>query len=266
MKQTREIIISEKVFTSEDVRRIASILDKQTRLSSESGHTTDVKYEVKFSNNTTLSSDSPEVFSDESLNAPARPVGIRMSFHDYKLDRHISLSFDHGDSTYGNLAVISGSEPTWLSENFLNLQEVIDRVQPQSFWFRKHKTLLLNLIALGIGSMGVLILQLIIFSTLDHLKVIKPLPSDSPWRQAITLAMPLLYIMGWFWRWAVGFFWGAFGVRQWLLSVWPSIEFDFGLLHLRSERRQRQRLGLVVTLIILPTALTIIIDLIRAVF
>jgi hypothetical protein len=72
------------------------------------------------------------------------------------------------------------------------------------------------------------------------------------WRQAMSSAGPYLYILGWVWRRAMGLLWGALGVTAWLLSLWPSVEFRFGLAHLRTEQLKRRRLILVATLIILP--------------
>src|SRR6266850_5522023 len=161
VNQTRKISISDRVFTIKDLQRIAAIFDRQSSLAKKSDHHASVEYSVTFSDDTTHQSDSPDLFSDASLAVPARPVGVRMSFHNYKLDRHISLSLAHGDSSYGNLAVVSASEPEWLSQNFLALKEALETVRPQSAWLRKHKILLLNLIAVGIGCLGLWVIELL---------------------------------------------------------------------------------------------------------
>lgn len=267
MKQTRTIAISNRVFASQDFRRIAKILDQQDKHAADPRVSTE--YEVKFDDNTTVESDSPDVFSDESLTAPARPVAIRMSLRDYARGRHISLSIDHGDSGYGNVAIVSASEPSWLSENFLALKDALDRTRPQDFWFRRHPTLLVNLIALGIGSLGMLIIDplvVVLGTTLGLQNVVTPLPPDSPWRPVLASAQPFLYVGGWLWKWALGFFWGAFQVRRWLLAMWPSIEFDFGLTHLQTEKRRRDRLKAVAALVILPILTTLLYDLMKRAF
>ena len=267
MNQTRKISISEKVFTIEDLRRIAAIFDKQSLLAKKSDHHASVEYSIRFSDDTTYQSDSPDLFSDGALTVPARPVAIQMSFRNYKLGRHISLSIDHGDSSYGNLAVVSASEPEWLSQNFLSLKETLETVRPQTVWLKNHRTLLLNLIAVGIGSLGMSAIDLLV-NALTHVVdlsgVIKPLAPDSPWRPLISDASLLLYGVKWTWRWFAGFFWGAFWVRRWLLSVWPSIEFDFGLPHLQTERKKRERLIAVATLIVLPVIVNLIYDAIKS--
>jgi hypothetical protein len=264
LKQTRKIAISDLVFTSEDVRRIATIFDRQEKPQPER---TRSNYVVQFDNNTQLESDTPEVFSDESLTAPARPVSIQMSFHDFTRERHISLSIDHGDSRYGfgNQAVVSGSEPAWLSENFLALEDTLKRTRPQSIWFRRHPTILLNLIALGIGSLGLLLITSIVHA-LDYLGLLSIFgpPSPNSFVQAIlALPKPLLNALAWFWRWALGFTWGASEVRRSLLTMWPSIEFDFGFPHLQMEKKRRTYLRAVAALIILPIITSLLYDLLK---
>ena len=61
-------------------------------------------------------------------------------------------------------------------------------------------------------------------------------------------------------RWFMGCLWGAFAVRRWFLSMWPDIEFDFGLDHLNREKVQRLRIKIVATLTILPILTGIIAD------
>jgi hypothetical protein len=93
--------------------------------------------------------------------------------------------------------------------------------------------------------------------------LITPAPPDSPWRRVFAAAAPFLYASGWLWRWMVGFMWGAFEVRRWLLATWPSIEFDFGLPHLQGEKVRRKRLVAVATLIIIPLFAQLLYDFLR---
>jgi len=269
MKQTRTIKISDRVFTLEDLQRIAAILEKQSSLARKSDHQATSEYSIMFADGTTHQSDSADLFSDHSSLAPARPVAIRMSFHNFKLGRHISLSLDHGDSSFGNGAVVSAEEPEWLSQNFLAIKETIEKVRPQVVWLKQHHTLLLNLIALGIGSFGIWMVDMlgqILTQAIDLSEVIKPFPKDSPWHRILLEAGPFLYAMKWVWYWACGCFWGAFAVRTWLLSLWPSIEFDFGLPHLKTERMKRKRLAVVGTLVVVPILRSLIYDLMKSRF
>lgn len=264
MNQTRKISISSKIFTIKDLRRIADIFDKQVTLAEKSQHHAAVSYSVTFSDDTALESDSPDLFSEDSLTFPARPVAVQMTFHNYKLARHINFSVRHGDSSYGNCVLVSAPDMQWLGQTFLSVQDAIRAVCPQGVWFRRHKTLLLTAIALGIGTAGIALLNLlgaaIFLKWLNLSGIIVPLRPDSPWRRVVADAAPFLYVLGWLWRWFAGICWGAPWVRAWVLSAWPDIELDFGPPHLHIEKAKRQRLFAVATLVVLPVLVNVIYD------
>jgi len=260
MKKTRTISISNRVFKTKDLTRIANIIDDEDENSSNSK-----SFMVRFDDDTTVESESKKILSDEYLNAPTRPVGIKMSWRDYSNDQYITLSLKHGDSNYGNAVSISGQEP-WLSHKFMALKEAIDQVQPQDIWFRRHPTILLNFIALGIGILGTFVIEILLsgfFYVFELDNIISPLPDDSDWRQIIQSAQPILYLFDWVFKWGLGFLWGAYFVRKWLFAMWPSIEFTFGLPHQQHEKKRRKRLNTVGALVILPIVIKVIYDLIK---
>lgn len=259
MKRTRKISITEKIFTAEDVRRLALILDEQKEIALDEGRHISAEFEVRFDDGTSIEGESPAVYSDETLTAASRPVAIRMSFRDYHLARSASLAFEYGDNPYGNRALMTGDED-WSGRLFAAIKDVLDHVRPQRIWLRSHRTLLLNLIAFGIGSLvllGVEILLSLILPTTPLGGTIKPLAADSPWRSVIRTALPYVYVGGWAVRWFGGLLWGAFAVRDWLLKAWPGIELDFGREHVRAERDRRQRLKVLVLLVVFPILTTL---------
>jgi len=247
-----------------DLRRVAEVFDKQASLAKKSEHHASTEYAITFSDDTSYQSDSIELFSDATVDYPARPVKVAMSFHNFKLGRHIGLTLDHGNASYSNSATISGSEQDWVLQNFQLLKQALDAVRPQAACLRRHQTLLLNLTAVGIG-IGITWAIGLVMDTLTKGMPIKKLPPDSPWRQVIAQSLPLLYCAQWILYWGTGIFW-AFGVRDWLLKVWPSVEFDFGLAHLKAERAKRARLAAVATLIVIPIGRTILYDIMKLKF
>ena len=62
----------------------------------------------------------------------------------------------------------------------------------------------------------------------------------------------------------MGFF-GAFYLRNWLLSLWPTIEFDFGPEHLNIEKSRRNRILVFITFAVIPIVLTLGYDLVKSV-
>ncbi|MBP7053570.1 MAG: hypothetical protein KBE65_21375 [Phycisphaerae bacterium] len=266
MKQTRQITIKNKVFSISDLQRVGRIFKKQRDLACRSDHHAETSYQIDLSDNTSLDSDSLDLLDSDFINGPARPTQISFTFHNYKLHRRIDFRISHGESRYGNSALVSGTEQGWVSENFLALKEAIDSVPPQSFWFRKHPSILLHLVALGIGSISQCALDLFytqLFMRAGIDRLLPTLAPTSPWRDFARAIAPFLYFLLWIWRWALGLAWGAFGIRSWLLSLWPNIEFNFGAEHLNIEKKQRTRLILVITLVVIPISTSIVYDLMR---
>jgi hypothetical protein len=260
VKQTRKIIISDRVITSKDLTRFAKVLDEQPRPAK--GDHVSTEYAVRFDDHTLLESDTPDVFQEEWLTSHGRPVSARMSYRNYSLGRNISVSIQHGEFGDGD-ATVTGDDLAWVNANFQSLQDALGRVRPQSVWIRRHKGVMVNLIALGIGCLGFLILDLFdwFLTKMGWSDVIFRAPPS--WGQKLVPLIPLFTVIGWFARWLFGFLWGAFAVQGWLLEMWPSIEFDFGLPHLQIEKIRRERLISVIVLIVLPIGTTFLYDLIK---
>jgi len=267
MKQTRRIVIKNKIFSHEDLARIGKLLIKQQNLTPKSDNTF-TSFQIDFSDSTSIESDNLDLLEEDFVKGPRRPVQLRFSFLNYTLHRRIefSITHTHGENEFGNVAIISGEDQTWVSENYLAMKEVIESVKPQTFWFRKHSTLMLHLIALGIGSLGQFIIDFLITTFMSQKgleNIIKPLDPKSSGLLFLQMISPILYVFLWIWRWILGLMWGAFGLRNWVLSLWPNIEFGFGTDHLDTEKIQRSRIILVFSIIIFPVITSIIYDVLK---
>jgi hypothetical protein len=75
----------------------------------------------------------------------------------------------------------------------------------------------------------------------------------------IVSLQPLIYTFIWFGRWLSGISF-AFGIRAWLLGLWPNIELDFGTIHHKKELQQRQGLWAVISLVVLPVVTALLYD------
>jgi len=204
MKKTRKIEIADKVFAAEDLRRIADLFEKQQGLAKKSSHHARVEYTVSFDDRSTYQSNSPEVFDDDSFKTSSRPLSIQMNFVNYENDRQLNLSLSHGDWNSRNLFEISSKEESWLRDTFTSFQESIAIVKPQTIWLKNHQTLLLNLLALGIGHLSNSVLSNRVWEMSNFSKVVTPLPPDSPWRQVITPQIYLIFL--WLMTWLGGIF------------------------------------------------------------
>jgi hypothetical protein len=262
MKQTHQIEIRDRILSRQDLDRIAAIFAKQQSLARRSGRNAETSYEINFSDGTSIESDNADVLDEPLIMGPARPVQVSFRFADYSLHRHVRFSVTHGEGSYGNTAMASGDEAPWLTDTFQALKNAVESARPQSFWFRQHPGILLNLLALGIGCLVDMSIGLLVDAAIlmGHFQKLFAAPSHSPWEQALSSAWPLLYLVLWVWRWTLGLIWGAFAARNWLLSLWPNIELDLGAEHLKVERAQRARLATVVALVVIPILVSLLHD------
>ncbi len=183
MKSSREFLISNKVITSADLRRIGSIVDKQGSLATKSGHHFSLEYTVKFADRTTINSDSNDAFDDETLTAfPARPIEVSIAFYNYSLKRSISISLAHGDSPIYNRVSISAIESAWLADTFDALKRCIDGLRPQELWVRRYRTPLLFLCAVSYTCLIGLFVQGLGFAVISSIspQKLSALRSDGP--------------------------------------------------------------------------------------
>ena len=258
MKETREIFISQKVFSAQDLQRIAKIFEMQRGDSSADSYIA-INYRVFFSNNTTLEADLPELFDDETLAGPGRPLAIAMSFRQLeKPRRSITLQIEHGNGnpSYRNRVEINGEKSPWLSGTFLSLKEAIDTVPPQDFWFGRHGSLLLGLIGFGLGSLYSFAFKLVACIVIGHWPADESLPFLHPTAVRYIANLACLTV--------IGSTFGGPGLRAWLLSLWPSIEFRFGSAHLQTEQTKRRRLTSVIGLIVIPILANLVSDALKA--
>lgn len=266
MKQTKKIIVENRIFTLDDLKRIAEVFDEQQKRARRSNHHATTTYEVQFSDNTSIESDSTEILNDNVFDAPGRPVELRFTFHNHSIDRHMSFSISHGDSTYGNTASITAAETTWVNDNFAKIKKAIDTAKPQTFWFRSHPALLLHFLSFGLGSLFLMTVTalawaIVLLSGTQDLKI----SVSDEWKAIFFTFTPLWYIPKWWFLWFVGFPW-AFGLRDWLFRLWPNIEIDLGVEHLKTERIQRRRLVTVLSVIVFPIITAAIYDILAYAF
>ena len=233
MKQTREFTISLKIVTSTDLRRLGEVFQRQQTLAKKSEYHSSMKYDVRFSDETGIESDSTEVLDDGALTGfPSRPIAVRMTFFNFSLSRSVSLSLTHGESTHNNSVAVGGSESAWVTETFDALRRIIDGMHPQESRVRNHSRTIVLLFATSYACLIRLFtdaLRPVIVSGFgvptipDSLRFLGSLPS---WFD---------YVLNGF----AGLFLGEVLLRARILRMWPSIEFQFGLRHLLEEQRKR---------------------------
>jgi hypothetical protein len=251
---TRKIKVANYVFTVADLNRFARILDEQAPLASKLKYETE--YQVKFDDDHSIAGSAIEVFQEEEFNRTSRPRAIEMRLHCYPLDRSIRVELSAGDSDYGNAIVISGDDANWVNANHKSLENALEKVAPQSFWFTKHRFALWALLSVAITSLLYLIPKAFWGLTVKF--------SNAPGSELPTaIPDPFSHPAG-LWFIGCGIIW-AFPVWRWVLSAWPSIEFNFGKASLRPEHKRR-RLTAVWTLVALPLLLEAVFKIVEKIF
>jgi len=268
LKQTRNLEIEEKVFRIADLKRLSEIFDKQKQLAEKSDHHYQLEYSISFEDKTSFDSDSSSILDESSIIDTKRPLDVRFSFYNYTIGRRIDLRLTHGVSSYGNGLTVSGKESAWVNDQFMILKERIDAVKPQGSWFSKHPLVLVNLVALGIGSLGMLTINWLVNLMLPETSTTLSLSPETLEKlkhvvEHLSSYSAAFYMFGWFWRWLLGYMWGAYEVSKWFLKAWPSIELDFGAEHLKKEKQVRARLAALISLVVIPVLVTIGLDLIK---
>lgn len=249
MKTTRYITFEDRVFGVPDLMRLAHVLDPQ--ISVEPGQKVWTEYEVTFRDGHNIEGLAVEVFAEEELIRPSPPFKIEMSLYSYSR-AFIKVNLRCGDSNwkYENSIMISGDDANWVNANYTALEDALKKVAPQDLWWKRHRKLLLAILALGVEA-SIALIEEPILEIIDHIW-----PSRNPFIGLLhTSAHPLLLVIS-IQALCLGFGWVcalpiAFMIRRWLFSMWPSIEFNFGSPYLRPSMR-RQKLNWTLTALIIP--------------
>jgi hypothetical protein len=230
MKETRKISISRKIFSKKDLKLISKIFTNEYQQSYESENSASLKFSCTFSDNTSIESDSSIIFEEDGLLDMRKSSLLDFTFWDYSDDKYINFRIRHGD--YGpNEVIISGHGETWTRCIFDKFEDTLKYIKPQSNFF-KHKYFINIVLSCIIG--------FYIFWILEK-----------PITKIFILGTPNDVGL-------ISFMFGLIGTAivtpllNWLIELWPIIEFDFGPEHMRNEKNKRIRVGIALTVFIIP--------------
>ncbi len=261
MKITKRLKINKKIFSHSDLKRIATIFEHQSISAKENNYHFSVEYKIHFLDETSIEGDSDAIM-DDTLIEIKRPVKIEYRFNNYSLSNSMSISISHGNDGYGNEFIISSNDSAWLNDNFSKITDFINSVKPQSFFLIKYSRIFKHLLAIGVGSLGILMIELIVNLLMPENTSISASTREifKPIAEIVNAMGSFSYILGWFWRWICGWTWGTYFIANYILTAWPEIELDFGAEHLKREKQRRRRLYLGFSLIILPILINLVQD------
>jgi hypothetical protein len=267
MKVTREFAISDRIFRINDITRIAGILDRQVSDGPDIRIWT--SYEVAFEEDRTIEGTAVELFTEEELDRPSRPFKIEMRLTASGAARNIRINLQSGEPRWPseNSVTISADNADWANANFTALNDAVAQATPRSILWKRHPAFTLSFIAVGFAPAFQLAFLI------PRYVVTRFFPSSVP--QLMALKGPAwlefaVYFGTFMSASIVGFlscFWlglaPAYMLRNWLFSMWPSVEFDFGSTRLRLDRK-RGRLGWVLTVLVIPLILAAVYDILKS--
>lgn len=152
---------------------------------------------------------------------------------------------------------ISGTDSDWVTARFTQIKELIDTVKIQESWFIDNIKLITHVAAICFGhialSIATPILELFITpieNPSESLQITRVFFSNNPLMKGL-LYLLLIWISG------MSF---SLIFRDWLLKLWPKIEFDFGPEHLKIIKLRRIRIYQACTIVIIPVLISFLIN------
>lgn len=260
MKETRRHKIENRIFKKSDLINIGKVFLKEYEISKEKENHSSISFRLDCVDNSSYESEDLGIFDKENIIDVKRTNSIEMSYYDYELNR--SINFTLSNEKYStNVLIVKGYEQNWVNGLFANVKELIDSTEPQNNWIINHKTLILHLSAFGIG---IVIYSIFYFLIGQHIEPIKN-PSETIINLRTFFGEYSIfgYVYYLLIRWGLGITW-AILLRNWLLSLWPEIEFDFGPEHLKIERKRRIRISLFIFVGVIPIIVSVGSDLLKS--
>lgn len=259
MKETIRKIIDNRVFTKDDIIRIGEIIENQKEENSELDSRSTKKYVITCDDSTSYESGSLSIITDEDIIDVKKTQSIEMSYHNYASEKSVDIELFHNGPRYINCR-IAGNDRNWVNGTLREIEEKIKGTKPQDNFFLRHPVLLYNVSAFGIG---ILLSKIVVYILLSLFGGTPSSEPDPYWLQLIK-SFPILGILiNWAFYWLFGAMTFASNTRNLILELWPSTEFDFGPEHLKLEKKRRNTIVIVLTVVIIPILVSFIYDIIK---
>ena len=259
MNETRRFDIRQKIFTKIDFLNIGKLFLSEYSSAQKNENHASIAFRVSCADGTSYESETIELFDDGGILDLKRINTLEITFHNYTLESYMNISVVRGGG-YSDVLIIRGKDQNWVNGIFTRLKEIIDSLKPQDNFIIRHKTALLHIIAFGTGILIFSILWLIWYRHIEPVKnpseTVKTIRSFFKTHPYFEKSIELFLF------WFLGIPWAPY-IRSWLLTLWPSIEFDFGPEHLKIEKLRRVRIALVFSIAIIPIVLLIGHDLVK---
>lgn len=249
MKERKGLPIENKVFSKKDIITLSKLFHTQYENAIKKGHRCSICYKMASSvDMASYESESLDLFKDDGIIDTKKISSIEMSFDNYTVNQYINLSIEHKGSYHDGL-IIEGSDKNWVAGTLTTFTDIINSIKPQTHWCIKYKTFLWHLLSLSIGF---IIFYPLYFLTMPY--IIKTLSTsdniiaiNNSFKEHQSSNLFILYCLSS--SWLIGYPWAKNAI-SWLLELWPKIEFDFGPEHMKNEKEKRNRLNLILSIVL----------------
>lgn len=264
MKETRSLQIIKKRFSINDLRFIASILADEYKNAKRQDRHCSLIYSVRCDDDTSYESDSLSIFDDGEIISIKKAEIVEFAFHDYRLERYIFFSISEGNGR--SFLKIQGNDDKWVKNLFIKFKEYIDSITMQESPLIKYKELIRHVLALGLGKIILSIVVAILTFFFGTGSDSNPSEGMLRLREQIQNNIILArFVVSWVIPWLYGLSIAKDIIRE-IYKLWPNVEFDFGPEQQKKYKINRNRLKLFLTLVIIPSVLMIVYDLLKAAF
>lgn len=160
MKKEIRIPIQDKVFTKEDVLRIAQLFWKE--YSENQSGSKNLKYVFTCEGiHETYEIEDNKLDDQREFLDTKKIAGLRMRFTDYSSDKHLELSLAHGKSSFHNEFGVKAKDTAWVDSKHKEFENILISLKPQRNWFLDHKKILFHIASLNLGLLWVRLVWLL---------------------------------------------------------------------------------------------------------
>jgi hypothetical protein len=244
--KTVEKEITEKIFTKSDVLTFIELIKQ---VYSESTFPSK-KYSILLDCAGGESHNFESEFDKEDLFDSKKIYRISMRFTSYSSDHSISINLSQGARYSHSSYSVSGFDD-WVDLWISKIEQRLVPVKPQNTYFKTNLSLIHTVISFFIGS--ILFYSLAPLFGFDVFNTSFNIGSSNDIFLSIILRIAISWLIG---VWASLFFW--FNMKEYILSLWPSTEFDFGPSHFKEYVVRRNVISAFVTAIIIPVLLQLL--------
>lgn len=193
--------------------------------------------------------ESKEILANGGILDSKQIMSVRFYFRDNNHNVNLSISLAH-DSDFWNEVSVTGTDSLWVNGVIQKIENFLDSLEAQSTWAKKYSLTIKLIFAVCIAYVSSnLFLRLSLFLTAHY----PPDPNSA--KISIQFAKWLLFFV----MLGAGLFPGHLLTGK-ITKLWPNVELQTGYDYHQIEKQRRNRVWLIFTIVIIPTALTILID------